>query len=372
MAKEANLTQLEIPRLSETFNFTDGHIHRRWDKREGKIVDRIGKLFREVNREQQPQLEREYIEAFFKLGGQTVDYSKTKYMLLNSASASLEVIANYLRLNNKSAALIEPCFDNLADIFKRHGVPLTPFPEKYLRDESVVDFLKTIDVDAICIVSPNNPTGLTYTRENLRAIATYCRDNGKILILDASFGLYNTVEHMFDEYDLINEVGVDYICVEDTGKTWPTHDIKISVLACTPSLYEPLYDIYTDFLLHVSPFAVKLLTEFFRNSDEDRLHSIFNVVQTNRKTLYKAIAGTFLKPVEQPYSSVAWLEITNRLSAKKLQERLAEAGVFVLPGNHFFWSNRKKGDKYIRVALTRDPDTYARGMETFKKVMAQG
>ena len=34
---------------------------------------------------------------------------------------ALEVVANYLRLKRSSMTLIEPAFDNLADIFHRHA-----------------------------------------------------------------------------------------------------------------------------------------------------------------------------------------------------------------------------------------------------------
>jgi aspartate/methionine/tyrosine aminotransferase len=364
-----NLTQLEIPRLVEPFNLTDGHIHRDWDWREKRIVSRVSDIFLHANRESQPDLERRYIEAFFKLGGQTVDYEKTKYMFCNSASASLEIVANYLRLNNMSLALIEPCFDNLADIFKRHKISLTPMPEKYLVDKKVGAFLRTLKTDAICIVSPNNPTGVTYTKENLETIARFCKRSKKLLIIDASFGLYNA--NLFDEYALLNKVGVDYICIEDTGKTWPTHDIKISVLACTLNLFKSLYDIYTDFLLHVSPFAIKLLTEFFVNSDRDNQYRIHEVVRRNRKALYDAIEDTFLEPVEEPRSSVAWLRIKNDLTAMKLKKILDKNGIFVLPGSHFFWSDRRKGDKFIRVALTRSPDKYRKAMAQLRLTLTQ-
>lgn len=366
-----NLTQYEIPRLPQKFNLTDGHIHRSWDKNEEKIIDQLGTLFKEANRENQPKLERAYIKHFFKLGNQTVDFIRTKYLLCNSASSSLEIVANHLRLKEMSVALIEPCFDNLADIFKRHEIPLTPIPEKYLIEKNLKDFLGTLQSDALCLVSPNNPTGLFYTKENLKTIAEYCKENKKLLILDASFGLYNDKAQMFDEYLLLNSIGVEYICIEDTGKVWPTHDIKISVLACTPNMYDDLYRIYTDFILHVSPFSVKLLTEFFKNSERENLYQIHNIVQTNRTCLYKAIEKSFLKPTEKSCASVAWLKIENDLTATKLKRILDEHGIFVLPGNQFFWSNSKQGEKFIRVALTREPALFIKAMRKFRKVLLE-
>lgn len=185
-----NLTQLETPRLSETFNLTDGHVHRQWDKQEKAIINKVGLFFRTINREMQLKLGREFIAAFYKLSKQTLDDRKTKYLLCTSASMGLEIIANYLRLNKISLALIEPCFDNLADIFKRHGIDLEVIPEKYLIDSALDSFLNSIKSSAICLVSPNNPTGLAYSKENLEKFAKYCKYNNKLLIIDSSFRFY--------------------------------------------------------------------------------------------------------------------------------------------------------------------------------------
>jgi aspartate/methionine/tyrosine aminotransferase len=86
--------------------------------------------------------------------------------------------------------------------------------------------------------------------------------------------------------------------------------------------------------------------------------SIHDVVRVNRMALYENLAGTFLTPCEQPFASVAWLRIDHELNDLELKQILDEHGVFVLPGNHFFWHDRRRGQKFIRVALARDADMF--------------
>ena len=112
-------------------------------------------------------------------------------------------------------------------------------------------------------------------------------------------------------------------------------------------LFEAIYDIYTDFLLHISPVGIKLLHEFIRLSQRDQMASIHEVVMVNRQTLYDNLAGTFLTPRERPFISVAWLHIDNSLSGRELKHILDEHGVFVLPGNQFFWESPQKGDSVV-------------------------
>jgi aspartate/methionine/tyrosine aminotransferase len=150
------------------------------------------------------------------------------------------------------------------------------------------------------------------------------------------------------------------VLVEDTGKTWPTSEIKAPFFAVSRAggLFEHIYGIYTDFLLHVSPVGIKLMHEFIRLSERDDMASIHEVVRVNRQALYDNLAGTFLTPRERPFASVAWLRIEHSFSSMELKRILDEHGVFVLPGNHFFWHDRQKGDKFIRVALVRDADMF--------------
>jgi aspartate/methionine/tyrosine aminotransferase len=165
---------------------------------------------------------------------------------------------------------------------------------------------------------------------------------------------------LYDQYGRVLEAGIDAVLVEDTGKTWPTSEIKAPFVAVSRArgLFDRIYDIYTDFLLHVSPVGIKLMHEFIRLSQQDDMASIHEVASVNRKALYDNLEGTFLTPCERQFASVAWLRIEHSLTGMELKQILDEHGVFVLPGNHFFWQDRRQGDKFIRVALTRDADMF--------------
>ena len=87
-----------------------------------------------------------------------------------------------------------------------------------------------------------------------------------------------------------------------------------------------------------------------------------------RKFLYKNIKDTFLTPTEKSYASVAWLKIRNQLKAIEFKKILDKNGVYVLPGNYFFWSNKDNGDKFIRIALSRDTEKFKRAIEKLRIV----
>jgi|GEM_PF-1038652 len=365
-----DLTQLQIRSLPETYNFTDGHAHRPFDEQERAAISSLDDIFFEVERERQFELEYAYIEAFYGLHHQTVRSDKTKYLLLPSASLSLEVVANYLRLAKLDLALTEPCFDNLANMFKRHNISLEPFPDKNLEADDFPQRLAQIRSKAICIVSPNNPTGITCSPKAFRQLVAFCKQEHRLLIMDSSFRAYKQPEDIFDEYDLLQQSGIEYIMVEDTGKTWPTKELKVSVLAMSHSIYDVIFDIYTDFLYHHSPFNIKFLTELIRFSTADNLQSIKSVIKKNRQMLHKTIEGSFLIPHEKQATSVAWLRIDHDVTGVQLAAILKASGIFILPGQKFFWSDNSNGDQYVRIALAREPEAFERAMQRFGEILS--
>lgn len=353
-----NITEYEIPFLPENFNLTDGHAYRKWSKEEEKIIDNVGDIFKNVNRQSQFSLEEEYITRFLTLGEQTVDFFSHKYLICTSASMAIEIAANYLRLKKLSLRLVEPCFDNIADIFKRHHIPLEPFSDEYFDSCSFIDFLESTTSDAICLVTPNNPTGKTLSKDNFLALLDYCKAKDILLILDCCFRAYLPDNYIFDQYGLLKEAGIKYIVIEDTGKTWPTVELKAPFLAVSYTLYQEIYDIYTDMILHASPFVIKLLSELVKNSIKERLAYTHHIVRTNRESLYKNIRGTILTPIEEPYMSLSWLRV-NDMTGFQLKQFLDNRGIHILPGNYFYWSNHDNGSQFVRISLVRDPEIFS-------------
>jgi aspartate/methionine/tyrosine aminotransferase len=353
-----NLTGYEIDGLHRSYNLTDGHAFRRWTASEEAIIDRSPQLFKESNRRMQASIERDYFRDFLRLSKQTWDADTLAYLMCFTASMAFEIIANHLRSRRLTATLIEPCFDNLADILHRHGVPTSPFPDAFLEspNEAFENALDRVSSDAICLVTPNNPTGRTLSEENLRRLVAFCKQHGTLLILDNCFRAYLPRNLVYDQVRIILDADIDALLIEDTGKTWPTVEIKAPFFAVTRArgLFERIYDIYTDFLLHVSPVGIKLVNEFILLSEQDDMASIHEIVRVNRKALYEDLAGTFLMPCERPFASVAWLRIRHAMTGLALKQVLDKHGVFVLPGDLFFWHNRLRGEQYIRVALVRD------------------
>jgi aspartate/methionine/tyrosine aminotransferase len=361
----ADITQHEIQALKTQHNLADAHTHQRQSPSQRDIVGRLPQIWYEAEEDLQAEFERRFIEAFFQLHRQPTVLARKKPMLAYASSISTLVAGMYLQQRNMSVSLIEPCFDNLHDILKNMGIPRQPLPESLLSDPATIyqRLAETVRTDAVFLVDPNNPTGTslqTHGRKGFEEVVRFCKDHGKLLILDlcfASFALMDDRIGRIDLYELLEESGVRYITIEDTGKTWPVQDAKCALLLTSDDIYSDVYNIQTSVLLNVSPFVLNMLTQYLRDSQRDGFASIRDTLEANRHFACKTLEGSILE-YQQPSVpvSVGWFKIKRpHLTATKLQAYLAGQGVYVLPGTYFFWSNPEKGEHYIRVALAREP-----------------
>lgn len=351
---ERNLTEIEIPCLSERLNLADGHAYRSWTDEEARIFSDASKFFFQYDRRAAERLEAEYVDEFLSAAGETL--VSERFLICLTASMSIELVANHLRLEKARVGLIEPCFDNLADILKRHGVPLVPISEECLTDPLIVLEKTWNQVDALFLVNPNNPTGLSMSKESFTALCQACSEAGKLLIVDNAFRVYKACS--FNQLEIARQQGTKYVSIEDTGKTWPTMELKLSILVCSNDLFGSLYRIYSDFLLHVSPFVLLLLTAFVRLSRKDQFQTIRSIVRRNRAFLVEKLQDSGVVSCEVEGLSVAWLRLPHTIQAHDFVRVARGEGVCILPGTFFYWNSPRSGERFVRIALLRDRDMF--------------
>lgn len=374
-----DLTQHEIQALRTRFNLADAHTHQRQSAAQRTIVDRLPALWYEAEEGLQSTYERRFTEAFFRLHRQPTALARDKTLLSYAASISTMVAGMYLKRRRMSVTLVEPCFDNLYDVLGNMGVPLYPLDEEALHDPDRIyaELKRRVRTDALFLVDPNNPTGFTllqYGRKGFEEVVRFCKDHDKLLVFDfcfASFTLFDPELARFDVYELLEESGVSYLAIEDTGKTWPVQDAKCAMITASDDIREDVYNLHTSVLLNVSPFVLNMLTQYVEESERDSLASVREVLTANREAIRKALAGTFLQ-YQDPVAdvSVAWARINHpEMTATELQRVLGAAEVYVLPGRFFYWSQPDKGESYVRFALAREPQVFADAMVRMREVL---
>ncbi|AUB62917.1 aspartate/tyrosine/aromatic aminotransferase [Bacillus thuringiensis] len=360
MSKFTNLTRYEEIGLNQDYNLADGHAHQGQSETQKSIISELSTIFYESELTKQKVLEKEFQYEFYKLAGQhsAIDHPRT--MLCYSASLSTDLIATYLQKKNMTVSLLQPCFDNLATILKRRNVELSPVSEDAFSSINLETTLDNITTDALFLTLPNNPTGFMLTQGELETVIKYCKKNNKLLIIDCTFRFYHP-DSFWDQYKMLEDLGVSYFVVEDTGKTFPTQDLKCSILAASEDLYEDILELHNDILLNVSPFILNLLIKYMKDMSKEGFQStLWDIINTNRKYLRKVLENSILVPYNSDtIISVEWLQIVNDdVNSLDLLEEMRNFGLGVLPGDHFYWNNPEIGERYIRIALARNPEMF--------------
>jgi aspartate/methionine/tyrosine aminotransferase len=359
---------------SVNINLSDGHAHQPATPSQARIIQRFPELYYEANQSSQYDLEIRFIEAFLRLGGQSRVNPYSRYFLSYSASSAITMLAGYFRRTNRQVALIEPCFDNIPSILRREDVGLQVLSEEWLMDPDLEARLATLQADVIWIVMPNNPTGLVVSEEVFRSILHSCLRTRRTFVCDFCFRFFCPSMYRWDQYAALQDSNVSYATIEDTGKTWSTSEMKFGILTCSDDLYPAMHRFHDDLLLNVSPFHLKVLTDFVEDSARTGLdETILHYTQANRQTLKQAFAGSVLKSVtsEDAPIPLEWVQICASYTDKDLWRALTDRGVHILPGSNFYWHTPGKGKSYVRIPLARDPAIVAQAAPIIVEVAEQ-
>jgi aspartate/methionine/tyrosine aminotransferase len=357
---ELSLTDYETLGLYSDLNLADGHAYHDSSRQFPELQQELPKIWEEATRLKVHECEILFREEFAKTSGITSTTNSDNFRILPTASNTIDMIATVLREKNLRTTLVEPTFDNIALLLRRHKVALSSIDEINLI--SAIE-TKTLhqqptlkESDALFLVNPNNPTATVISQSQLGEIVEYCLLHRKTILIDNTFRLFNT--DGYDDYKLLIESGVSFIAFEDTGKVWPTHDLKTSLVFYSHDHKDLLEEIYGEIYLCHSRFAMILHTHFAREARRIGLEqSTWSQVRERKQLLHTAIHNTELTIVENDTSAclpMAWIDISRSGVADiEMVSYLGSRNIQVLPGRNFYWNsiNNPEHQKFIRIAL---------------------
>ncbi|WNI18660.1 aminotransferase class I/II-fold pyridoxal phosphate-dependent enzyme [Actinacidiphila sp. ITFR-21] len=358
------LTDYEQMGFRTAANLADGHAYQGLTRGQETIVDRLGATWRKAEAESIPQSEHRYVERYAGLIGSASLHRAAGHLILPTASNSIDLVAAYLKLAGRRVLLTHPTFDNLALILWRRGVRPNPVAEREIADGGLLA-RRLADTDVLFLVNPNNPTGTSLSEDAFTAVVRACVAHGVTLVIDASFRLF--YPQTWDAYRVLQDLGASYIVFEDTGKVFPTQDMKASLLTYSADHSAALQEIYNEIYLCVSRFTLMVLGDFFEEARTGGLHeSVHALVATRRAQVRQALGEGLIEPAALASRiSVEWLSTARTgLSDRAVVEELRALGVGVLPGRGFFWDRPDAADssRNVRISLMKPRGEFERGL----------
>jgi aspartate/methionine/tyrosine aminotransferase len=370
---ERCLTDFEILGLAHDLNLADGHAYQDLPHAFDHIVADLPALWRAAETTPVPEAEERFRHSFSTLAHSPA-METLPFKICPTASNSIEIVAKVLADRRAHTRLIEPTFDNLALLLKRQRVALSAIDENQFvsaaREGSIVRYLEANLGDALFLVHPNNPTGRTIDIETFQTIADFCSQRGIILVIDNTFRFYN--RNAFDDYAILKDTGVSFMAFEDTGKVWPTQDLKASLLFCSSDLERLVTSIFNEVYLCHTRFGLTILERFVQRTSEIGLGpTIWFQADEHRAMLRRILADTDIEVDETSIDSnisVEWLNCRKTgLCDFELINMLAASRLTVLPGRQFFWQSADRASRQFnfRVSLMKPSLSFHRALNAF-------
>lgn len=360
------LTDYEQIGFGTKANLADGHAYQGLSRSQAGIVDRLSDLWAYSENQSIPESERLYVRRYADLLGSEHLPGASTHLILPTASNSIDLVAAYLKLRGSRVLLTHPTFDNLALILRRRGVDLCAVSEPEVT--GVLPLApKLARADVLFLVNPNNPTGTNLSQQRFEEIVHACILHGITLVIDTSFRLFYT--QTWDTYRILHDNSASFIIFEDTGKVFPTQDMKASLLTCSADHRAALREIYNEIYLCVSKFSLAVLGEFVDDARREGLdRSVHALVAKRRARVREALGEDLIDPTARDSRiSVEWLSTlgTGR-SDNTVTAQLRERGVGVLPGRGFFWNrvaDDDTGTGNVRMSLMKPETEFERGLK---------
>lgn len=365
-----NLTEFELSALDSGINVADGHARQEPTASQQKIIDRLPDLFRHAARVPATLLDRQAQVAFLSALGQHTALRCANVLTCYSSSVAMEILSRAMQVGGiRRVGLIHPTFDNIPDILKGFGMTLIPITEDRLLDKPVGELS---DVEVLFVTTPNNPTGRVLPCHQLTALAHWCASRQVLLALDTSFRGFDS-RAQYDHYAVLAESGCRYVVIEDTGKLWPTLDLKVGFLVFGPGEPLMLRRIYTDILIGVSPLILLLVRHFAEDASQGGLVELHQFVGGNRALLRSHLANVaFVSfPDTDSRISVERIAVPTGRHATQMWSALRDSGVHLLPCPHFHWDDPAAGERFVRLALARPPQDIALAAAAIRRYVEQ-
>lgn len=373
---DKSLTDFEIEGLSAHLSLADGHAYQDLPLPFRQTVNNLANLWTECEHTSVPEMEQRFRKAFAQLAQSPAMEAVECFKICPTASNTIDIVGSVLAEMGLVTQLVEPTFDNLALILKRRHVTLDVLDEDELiwasENGTLATFLERDERGALFLVQPNNPTGRNLDANSLRVVAEHCARHNTVLVMDNTFRFYN--RRPFDDYAILSETGVSFMTIEDTGKVWPTHDLKASLLMCSLDLAPLVTILYNEIFLCHSRFALGILEQYLLTTAAEGLETtIWAQVDEHRALLREALRDTSLAIDERAIDStisVEWVDCRRtNLSDLELADQLAINGLRILPGRPFFWNSSELPHRQfnIRLALMKPRTTFQDSVNLFRK-----
>jgi len=245
-------------------------------------------------------------------------------------------------------------------------------------ENNFIPSLPAKKADIIFLCYPNNPTGTTLTKEQLKKWVDYARKNNSVILFDAAYETYISepeVPHSIYEIDGAREVAIEFRSFSKTAGFTGTRCAYIiipeNLVAFTGSgESKPLHPLWmrrhTTKFNGVSYPVQRAAAAIFTEEGKKEVREIIQYYMENARIMRDSLTQTGFKVFGGVNAPYVWVTLGNQYKSWNMFDKLLdEARIVCTPGSGFGPS----GEGYLRFSSFASRDNVIRAMERLQKVM---
>lgn len=277
------------------------------------------------------------------------------------------------------ALVVEPYYTNYNSFATMAGVRLVALTARgedgfHLPPRAAWEAALTSKTRVVILCNPNNPTGTVYSREELQAVAEFCRDHGLFLISDEVYR-----EFVYDGHEATSALSLEgfgelTILVDSLSKRYSACGIRLGCLATrNRDVHQAVVRMAQGRLS--PPGLAQLLGAAMNEVGADYTQRVVTEYQDRRDVLFDGLSripGVFLRKPEGAFYFIARLPIDDADEfARFLLADFSHQGATVMvapaPG---FYATPGLGRDEVRIAYVLNRQDLIKAVRVFEAGIA--
>ncbi len=346
-----------------------------------KAVDEMGTAegFRGYGPEQGYDFLREKIvEKDYKARG--IDIAADEIFVSDGAKSDCGNIGDIFSVDNK-VAVCDPVYPVYVDTNAMAGRAGDFIGERWsnlyympcTEENGFMPQLPTEKVDMIYLCFPNNPTGVSATREQLKPWVDYAKENGAVILYDSAYEAFITnpdVPHSIYEIEGAKEVAIEFRSFSKTAGFTGTrcaytvvpHELKLDGVELNG-----LWNRRQCTKFNGVPYIIqKAAAAVYSDEGYKQTRDAIAYYLENAKIIREALTEAGLSVYGGENAPYIWAKTPNGMKSWDFFDKLLEeANVVTTPGAGFGPS----GEGYIRLTAFSTKENTIKAMEKIKAIL---
>ncbi len=294
------------------------------------------------------------------------EYTPDEVFATNGASSGIYTLMTAFLDPGDEAIFMDPTYSLYLHVVRLLGARpvLVPHNAEYHLDVEAVRAAITDKTRLVLFCNPNNPTGVVYKREDIKALVELCAEKDLLLISDEAYA--KILQPGYEHTPLLSftEHKERLFLLDTFSKTYSMTGWRLGHIVTPPGLTSLLFGVHRSINGPICSFVQRAGAAALNGSQQcvaDMAEEYFR-----RGSLMHRMAENIpgMIPLVPQGGFYLWCRYEFSISSKEVFERAFESGVNIRSGSEF----GAAGESHIRFTYSVSLDEIERGMNVMSEV----